>query len=248
VLEPLPAGGLLSRVDPRLLLPPTVIGALALALCPSLDAAALGLALVSLLMLFAGPPLPALLKRLKPALLFLCCAALLLPLTVPGPALWSWGPFAVSETGLKQGALWLCRGLGAVMLLVGTLGPIPHGALARSAAWWRCPSSLISLALLTLRFAGTIAQEQAAVRQAAALRGWQLRAQATSLRHLGWMVGGSLIRAEQRAQRLSQAMTLRGFDGRYPRETRPLAPAGLAACVVLSCVIIALGGLPWLNF
>jgi cobalt/nickel transport system permease protein len=77
------------------------------------------------------------------------------------------------------------------------------------------PGLLIQIALLTYRYIFLLAGELRRLRIALRVRGFRSRASWQSYRTLAHVGGTVFVRGYERAERVHQAMSCRGFDGRF---------------------------------
>ena len=207
---------------------------------PAPAAAALGVALV----LLAAARLPGRWVRNRLAALALATLPflLILPFTLDaaGPG-WNLGPVRVSERGLLAGLAVSCRGLAIGsfgLILVGTAPP--HHTLA-AAHKLRIPGLLVLLALLAYRYAFLLGDELRRLRIALRVRGFRARANRHGYRTLGHVVGATLVRGADRAERVADAMRCRGFDGRFHTLAAfRTTPADVGGFLLLTAATIAL--------
>lgn len=137
--------------------------------------------------------------------------------------------------------LWWLRGNAAVLFVLILLASRSLNELIDAALWWRCPRSLVQMTQLMSGFLLIIWDEWQQILAQARLRGWRLRANARSVHGLGWMLGALLLRSDQRAQRVHQAMTLRGGPAPLRRQHWPrLCRWQLASSITLIMLAIAL--------
>ena len=236
--QPFVRPSLIQRIDPRVRL--AFAGGLAFCLSPlhSLAACCAGLALGLLLLAAARPPLWPLLQRLAVInffVLFLWCVT---PLTVPGTPVAQWGVFSISAEGVRLSLLVSIKSnaISCIFLaLVATMdAPTAGHALERL----RCPSKLVFLFLFTVRYVHVIAQEWRTLLVAARLRGFCPRTDMHTYRTLASLLGLLLVRSYERAQRVREAMILRGFSGHFRSVTvfRAHARDAMFALSLLLCM------------
>jgi cobalt/nickel transport system permease protein len=106
----------------------------------------------------------------------------------------------------------------AVLLLV-ALTPMTEltGLLRRC----HVPGSLVSLFEMTYRYVGTLIEEAGRMTTAYHLRAPEM--QGLDMGHMGAFLGSLLLRSHQRAQRVYQAMRLRGYGGAWSQgQARPM--------------------------
>ncbi|MGH2342717.1 cobalt ECF transporter T component CbiQ [Segnochrobactraceae bacterium EtOH-i3] len=238
------SGGALGTLDPRCRLLGAVAGVVVIAGLhrPAAIASALGLGL--LLALLARLPARPLLRRLAHLEGFLLLLLVLLPLTMPGPALVSLGPLALSELGLARALGLIGRITAATLMLAALLGPLEPTRIGAAAARLKLPPALVTLFLLTVRYAALFGDEARRLGEAMRVRGFVPRASVHGWRSLGAFLGMLLVRALDRAERVTEAMRCRGWAGRMPVSDHPpftwadgvfaaLLTAALLALVVL---------------
>ncbi len=175
-------------------------------------ALALGLALLAL------SRLP--LKWVRTRLGLLAFAALpflvVLPFTLdPSGSGWDVGPVRVSERGLVAGAVVFgrCLAVGCFALVVIGTAP-PHRTLA-AAHRLKVPGVLVLLTGLAYRYAFLLGDELRRVRVALRTRGFRMTPDRHGYHTTGNVVGAVLVRGADRADRVTEAMRCRGFDGTF---------------------------------
>jgi cobalt/nickel transport system permease protein len=216
-LEQLPArNSRLGRLDPRWRLAALLLLAAAAAVLHTVPAAAAACAGAVALALAARLPLRWYLARVAVVAPFLALFALWMPffLDAAGPA-WRLGPLKVSGHGVQVALLLCLKALTIVTAMLVLLATAPlHVSLAAAHAL-RVPGLLVSLTLLTYRYAFLLAHELTRVRIALRVRGYRNRASLHSYRTVGHVAGMLLVRSYERAERVDQAMRCRAFDGRF---------------------------------
>lgn len=219
--------------DLRLRLPAGLAVLLLLAPLQGLAPAATGLCLVLLLLALARQPLPW--HRLWHLEAFLILLLLTLPFTVPGQPLLRLGPVTASAEGLLR-ALTLVAKVSASVLLVFALfadtAPESLGAALRAL---RLPEPLVRIFLGLTRYLALIRAEMARLQEAMRARSFRPRSTLHTWRSYGFLIGMMLIRALDRADRVEEAMRLRGYQGRMPAAALArLRPADALAALALT--------------
>lgn len=226
--------GTIDRLGARPRLLATLILLLGVTALQGLPAQALALGLALLLVLAGGQPLRPLGRRLLHLEGFLLALLLLLPLTVPGPALLDLGPVIISETGLLR-ALGVVLKVNAAILvifaLIGGLEPLRLGHAARGLG---VPLRLVQLFLFTSRHIEVYRGEIRRLRDAMKARAFTARTSLHSFRSFGNLAGMVLVRALEKSARVEEAMRCRAFDGRLPAIAPEDEGAGGALCVTLA--------------
>jgi cobalt/nickel transport system permease protein len=225
----------LGRLDPRWKMAALILAALFCALLTTLSAVlgawAFSLAIVAL----ARLPVRWLFLRLGSVALVLSCFAAWLPFVhAPGDDRWELGWLSLSLSGLTLAAVLLFKALAVVSLMLALLATAPLQDTFKAAHDLRVPGILIQLLLLTHRFVFLVAEEFARLRIALRVRGFRSRGNWQTYRTIGQVAGTLLVRSHDRAERVSQAMRCRGFDGCF----RSLNQFSTRPIDVLSFVII----------
>jgi cobalt/nickel transport system permease protein len=152
---------------------------------------------------------------------------IVLPFTLDpdGPG-WDVGAVHLSERGVLVGAGVVFRGvaIGALALVLVGTAPIHHTLAA--AHRLKVPGLLVLVTLLAYRYAVLLADELRRLRVALRVRGFRPRADRHGYRTAGHVVGAVLVRGAERADRVSEAMRARGFDGRFHTLTAFRTTAG----------------------
>ncbi len=205
----------LRRLDPRWKLAGLVFAAVVAACLRHVGPAAV--ALFGALMLAVVGRLPArwLLTRLGAALLFFIPFVLSLPFLLRSrETALSIGPWDIPY-GLGVAMLLCLKALAIVVLMLVILATAPLDATLKAAHALRFPGVLVHLGLMTYRYLFVLASELRRLRVALRVRGYRNRATRHSYRTAGHVAGTLLVRSVERAERVSQAMRCRGFDGRF---------------------------------
>jgi cobalt/nickel transport system permease protein len=231
----------LSRWDARWKLAALAIAAFGVAALNSLTAVSIALVLSLLLLRLARLPR----RWVRTRLVVLAFATLpfliVLPFTLDptGPG-WDLG-LHISERGLVAGGAVFarCIAIGCfALILIGT-APIHHTFAA--AHKLKLPGILVLLTGLAYRYAFLLADEMRRIRVALRTRGFRMRPNRHGYRTLAHVTGAVLVRGADRAERVSEAMRCRGFDGvfRTTSEFRTTA-ADIISFTALCAAIVAL--------
>ncbi len=239
---------LLHGADPRVKLVSAVLFALGIAVGLNLYVALAALALGALLTGVARLPLKGVLTRLLPANVFVLFLWLVVPFTAPGPAAFTVGPLQASEAGLRLALMVTLKCNAIVLTLLALVSTSPLPAIGHAMQQLRVPASFCWLLLFTYRYIFVIGQEYQRLARAARLRCFRPKTNMHTYRTVAHLFGMTLVKSWNRAQRVRQAMLLRGFDGRFhvlaaPRLTHQdrllgaaLLCAGLALAVCGRCI------------
>lgn len=149
-------------------------------------------------------------RRLLPVNFFFLFLWLALPLDL------SSGSPALSASGLRLAALITVKGNAVAATILVLAGTSPIGETCRGLLRLRLPEKLVTLLLLTLTNLADMQSQYVRLSAAARLRGFRPSCSPFGLRTTAYLAAMLLIRSWQRAGRVSQAMRLRGFVGRFP--------------------------------
>jgi cobalt/nickel transport system permease protein len=207
----------LGGLDPRTRL----VGAAALvATVAALDGLpALGAAVVAAggLALLAGWRPGALARRLGHVEGIVAAFLILLPAATPGAPLLPLGPLSPTAEGLRLAAALALRVAACALVALALLATVDPARLGAGLARLGAPERFARLFLLAARFVSLIRDEIARARAAMRVRGFRGGASRHALRSYGWLVGMTLVRALDRAERVGEAMRLRGGGLAAPR-------------------------------
>jgi cobalt/nickel transport system permease protein len=206
----------LSRLDPRWKLAFLFLAGLAVVFVQTLPAALAALAGALVLAVSGRLPGRWCGERLGAALLFVGLFAVPLPwlLWADEPA-WNLGPVAISPHGMRVALLLLAKAATLILLSLVGLATAPLDANLKAARALHVPGLLIHLVLLTYRYLFVLLDELARLRIALRVRGYRNRPTVHCYRTIGHVAGTLLVRGCERAERVSQAMRCRGFDGQF---------------------------------
>lgn len=171
---------------------------------------------------------------------FLILLLLWLPFTVPGRTLLHLGPLAASAEGVRLAMLIAVKVNAVALALLALLGRAGAEDLGRALLALRVPERFVRLVSLLARHIPTARDGLHRQSEAMRARGFRPGTSLHCWRSYGHLVGGALLRAMDRAQRVDEAMRLRGggmmAHGALPAlDLRCLALPGvaLAALVLL---------------
>lgn len=233
----------LSRLDGRWRLLALAATVAALATLQTLPASSAALGYVLLLALLARIPARWLLGRWGAMSPFLLLCILLVPLCVPeAEPLAQWGPLALSRRGLVVAGLICLKALAIVTVVLVGLTTAPLHTTLHAAHRLHVPGMLIQLALLSYRYIFLVTDELARLRVALRVRGYRSRPSRHSYRTIAHVSGTLLVRSHERAERVSQAMRCRGFDGQFRSlaefHTRPADILAFGLMVVVAAALL----------
>ncbi len=234
---------LVGRLDPRWKLAGVLLAAVALAPVRTWSPALAGLVGALLLVALGRLPWRWYLGRLGIALTMFALFLIWLPLVVEdGHATCEFGFVTLSLTGLERLVV-LTAKLGAMIsLMLVLLATAPLHDTFKAAHSLHVPGIVIHLVVLTYRYVLLLSEEFSRLRNALRVRGFRARADAHGYRTIGQVAGTLLVRSGERAERVSQAMRCRGFDGQFRSlhdfHTRPADVLAFAVIVGYAAFLV----------
>jgi cobalt/nickel transport system permease protein len=229
----------LHRLDARVKLLAGLALVVVIALCRTFPTGCAGLALALLLVLVANLSLKSVSKRLLLVNGFVLFLWFTLPLTYPGATAFALGPFEFSREGILLAALISVKTNATVLMLIALVATSSLAALGQALVRLRVPTKLCLLLLFSYRYIFVIHQEYLRLVRAARVRCFKATTNLHTYRTTGYLFGMTLIKSHHRAQRVKQAMALRGFQGQF--HTLYESPVGKKeiAFALLMCITVA---------
>jgi len=156
------------------------------------------------------------------------------------------GPLTLKiyQEGLDFAMLAIVRGVSAILLVLSFTSSMTMREFTEGLRALAIPASFVSIVLLTLRYFPLILSEASKTRNAQALRGVNTANRMTRFKAMAALVGMVFIRAITGAERVYEAMLLRGFKRSMPiRVHRPSAfEMGIVLTIVSLITLIIIGG------
>ncbi len=205
----------------------------------------LALALLGSWLLALGTTVPAraILKRQKVALLLGTAVLLVAWLTGRGQTHWQLGPLAVPVDPLRAAATLALKISSVLVLTVPLLATQPFFVFLETLRRLGLPNRMVSMLLLMSRYNLVLADRVQSTLRAAKMRGLRISASPARLRPLGGLFGSMVLQSLEQAERVDQAMRLRGFTGRirtsWPYQLRPADVAKSAAVLLGAAILLA---------
>jgi cobalt/nickel transport system permease protein len=154
-------------------------------------------------------------------------------------------PFMRTTAGVTPAVLLgsaLARALLSFCALAALARSVEPPELLAALGRLRVPPLLVSLTALTLRYLSVLEEEAGRMMRARDARGTPATL-GRRARVAGHMVGSLFVRSYERAERLSNAMLARGFDGTLVRYApAPLCARDCIAAVALAIVLATIWG------
>ena len=212
--------------------------------------ALLCLGIVLAIIIPARLPLASVIRSLLPVNVFCLFLWLILPWSyaLPGQEpLFSPGFLPVHRAGLALALLITLKANAISCMVLVMAGTSSLAANGRAMLRLHVPEKLVILTLLTHANLVLLERESRRMWQAAKLRGFTPKNSFLTYKTCAWMAAMLLLRSWRKAQRVEQAMRLRGFCGRFPLFAEPAAarPAGFLVVPALLGLLVLAGDLLW---
>ena len=233
----------LHRLDPRVKVLAAVAFSVATAILTDLFIAMFALAAGICLLVSARMSFRATAKRLLFANAFIGAMWLFLPWSVSGRAAGSIGPVVLTHEGIGLAALITVKSNAILAALVGLLGTSSLADLAHAFQRLRAPERLIGILFFCVRYVSVLHSEYLRLIQAMKVRGFVPGANLRTYRTYASLLGALVVRAQDRAERVHEAMLCRGFHGTFPvlRRFRLCAADVVAGAVLIlfaGCLVV----------
>lgn len=239
---------LLHRIDIRFKVVAALSLTLVIALCHCFYTGIGGLLTGMLLLILARLNLRHVLWRLLVVNSFTAFLWLTLPVTYPGDALYDLGPVILSRQGIELAALITIKANAIILIFISLVATSSVAELGHGLESLRVPNKLCLLLLFSYRYIFVVSQEYHRLLRAARLRCFRQGTNLHTYRTYAHLFGMTLVKSWNRSERVSQAMLLRGFHGRfYTLNDRIIAKGDLIFLVTIMLAVIGLGLIEIIN-
>ena len=233
---------IIQRIDPRHRIATAVLFSFVVALCNHFPSTGIALGVSLFLAMVAGINARLLLHRLAVVLGFILLLWIVLPLTVPGTAMVSFGPFTPSRAGIELAARISLKVTAILTAFTALLATIPLSTFGHALFSMHVSKKIVHLILMTYRYIDLLASEYRRSLRAVRVRGFTPGTNLHTYRTYAYLIGMLLVRSLARAERIGWAMRCRGFQGQFHSlvdfRTTP-ASWGFTICMVLSTGCVA---------
>jgi cobalt/nickel transport system permease protein len=154
-------------------------------------------------------------RRLTAVAGFLILIWFMLPLTFEGEIVARLGRLSFYREGIELSARISMKSVSIVLVFVALVATMPVHTLGHALYSFRLPAKLVFLLLITYRYIFVISGEYGRMRTAMRVRCFKSKTTIHSFKSIAYLIGMLFVRASLRAERIDQAMRLRGFNGRF---------------------------------
>ena len=239
---------LLHRADPRVKIISTAVLSLVIALCQNFSTALAGL-LIAIFLVFAAQLSPKqILRRLFIVNSFNILLWLLLPLTYGGQPVIYFAGIGLSRPGLLLAVLITIKANAIILIFISLLATSTVARLGHGLQRLHLSPRLCVLLLFSYRYITVIHLEYLRLQRAAKLRCFRPGTNLHTYKTYAHMLGMLLVKSWNRAERVGQAMLLRGFHGRfYSMEEKTITKDDLIFLVIMMIAAIGLASIEITN-
>jgi len=237
---------LLDKLDPRVRVFIAGILSLLPIVVDRFETAGIVLGLAALVCLLERIPGRYLIQRCIAVNTFMVMMIAILPWSVRGEVIVTFGNLEYSQEGLLQALLILVKCNTVMLTFTAWISTMEAVVLGHALDKLHLPSKLIHLFLFTLRYLTVLEDEYRQLRQAMALRQFRPKLNGHTLKTFGNLVGMLLVRALDRSERIMDAMICRGYSGKF-YTMRHYVVRTIDYCAIACVVLLTASILGW-NF
>lgn len=235
-----------KSIDPRSAVISAFTLSIVIACAMSLKAAAAGLLFGICMLTFSSQSLCFIVRRLWIANIFILFLWFIVPFTTPGEIVWQYGVLKVSKPGLDLALLVTIKANALICIFIALVVPLGLPFLGAALSYLKIPEKLIWIFLIMGRNIAVLSHEWKILAEAARLRAFRTRTNIYSYRVIASMLAILLLRAHEKAEIASEAILLRGYNGKLPRfETLKFSLADVIFCILMTCMIFFILGIEW---
>jgi cobalt/nickel transport system permease protein len=217
----------LHRIDPRvkvcIALPLVFVVALSnrvvlsntVVLSNRYGAILLGLVGALFLLFYARIALKAVIQSLRVLLLFILLLWIFLPLSMQGDTLFHLGPLAFTQEGIHRALSISLKSFVIVLYIISLISTSTVFSVVHALHHLKVPRKLVYLAFLSYRYIQVIHEEYLTLKNAMKIRGFRPKTDGHTYRSYAYLAGMLIVRSYDRAERIHEAMLLRGFHGEF---------------------------------
>lgn len=205
----------IHHLEPRVKILSFTILIFSVVFVQTIQAALLGLTVAAILLLISRLPFRFIIRRSKVILIFILPILLLMPLTVPGTAIWSAGPVNFTQEGLSLALLITVRALAAIILVLTLLGTQKIETTLKALSLLKVPGVIIQMLFFTYRYIYVMMDEFLQIWSSMRSKGYAFRLNRYGLSIIGNLIGMLLVKSYERAERVYRGMEAKGYRGNH---------------------------------
>lgn len=234
----------LHKRDPAIKIVIAICFALQVAVVSSISVACISLAISCICLCMARLSPLVVAKRLLFINLFTLFLWLTLPLTFQGGETITVAGFNLSLQGIHLATLISIKTNASIIAFMSLLSTSSPAAIGRGLDTLKVPRKLCYILLFSYRYIFVIHKEYLTLLRAAKMRCFQAGTNVHTYRTFAYLFGMTLVRSHNRAERIQQAMLLRGFDGHLrslnsaQRTKVDFLFLGISICVIMLLIFL----------
>lgn len=242
IQEPFASGNsIIHNIDPRIRVISVIAYSIVIALSNQFPALYAALVFSIMLTVMAQLDVKNVFKRLFTVFWFLVLIWVFLPITFEGPLLYKFGPLHITLSGVVLSARISLKSIAILLAFMALAATMPIAMLGRALAGLNIPGKMIHLLLMTYRYIFVIEQEYKRLYTAIKIRGFRPGTNMHSYKTYAYLIGMLFVRASTRAERVQQAMKLRGFQRRFHTlESFPLSGKNRMFSIMMILIVLDL--------
>ncbi len=204
-----------ARINIRLKIVFAILFSFTIALTDNWQALAFGILTTLVLIRLTRLSTSEMLKRLLPACGFLLFLCLVLPFTINGKPIWSYGSLTLTNQGVLLAGQIVVKSFTILILFMALAVSTTVTALGQGLQQLWLPEKLVYLLLFCYRYIFVIEQEYRRLETAIQLRCFRAGTNLHTYRTYAYLVGMLFVRSFLRAEQVHKAMLCRGFQGHF---------------------------------
>jgi cobalt/nickel transport system permease protein len=204
-----------SCIDSRARILALLFLSLPVAITTDFATATAGLALATILVTASGISFRTIIHQMARANFFIMLIWLVTPFTTEGTTIFQYGLLKISSEGLLAASLVTLKSNAVIMLFIALAATIPVPEIGWALQKLCVPGKLCLLLVFAYRHIFIIGQEYNRLARAAKVRCFSPGTNLHTYRTYAYLVAMTLVRSWNRAEKIGNAMKLRGFDRRF---------------------------------
>ena len=235
------------RLDPRIKIIAATVYAFVVASSVRFSPLVAALLASTVLLSLARLPFISVAKRILLVNGFVGLFWLILPWSIDGEPLADVGFLTLSREGILLSARLTLKSNAILLNFIALVTTSSVASIGQAMNRLKLPDKLVHLLLLTYRYVFVLEQEYERLRRAASIRSFAPGTNVHTYRTFAYLAGMLFVRAAARADRVSQAMRCRGFQGKfYTLYEFALTPYDKIWAAALGATVFLIGMIEWI--
>jgi len=206
---------LIGRTDPRVRIIYAMLFSIIVALIDKHYVAGIAFVLSIITIILARIRTRMVIQRLLIVNIFILGLWFILPFSIGGHTLFSFGRFNMTQEGLLHVLLITLKCNAIVISWIALISTCSIFELVHAFAHLRLPDKIIYLFFLLYRYVYTLRAEYSTLMNTLKIRGFRPQTSVHTYRTYGYIIGTLWLRSFDRSEQVYKAMVCRGFRGKY---------------------------------